>query len=158
VRKRIVSSGRIDAKSGLDATWMNLEQIAAVEVSSEDPDFPIESALNADGGPGWRASGKGEHHIRLVFDRPQAVRRIQLQFVEQTRNRLQEFTIRWSASDVGEAKEIIRQQWNFSPGGSTSEFEDYRVNLDDVRVLELEIKPDLPDNEILATLAAWRVA
>jgi hypothetical protein len=37
-------------------------------------------------------------------------------------------------------------------------FEDYEVNLEDVSALELRIKPDLTDNEVLATLAAWRVA
>ena len=67
------------------------------------------------------------------------------------------FTVRWSAAD-GEPKEIVRQQWNFSHGGSTSEIEDYEVNLEDVSALELRIKPDLTDNEVLATLAAWRAA
>jgi len=86
------------------------------------------------------------------------VHRIQLHFVEQTRVRLQEFTVRWSAADGGQPKEIVRQQWNFSPAGSTSELEDYEVNLDGVSTVELVIKPDLTYNEALATLAAWRVA
>jgi hypothetical protein len=98
---------------------MDLGRIATVEVTSEDPDFPIESAFSADGG-GWRASQKGEQRIRLVFDQALSVRRIQLHFLEPTRDRLQEFTVRWSAAD-GPPKEIVRQQWNFSHGGSTGE-------------------------------------
>ena len=137
---------------------MDLGEIATVEVTSEDPAFPIESAFNFDGGPGWRASQKGEQQIRLNFDQAMPVRRMQLHFVEPARNRTQEFTVRWSAADGGSPKEIVRQQWNFSPNGSTSEIEDYEVNLDSVSTVELVIKPDLTHNEALATLAAWRLA
>lgn len=70
---------------------------------------------------------------------------------------MQEFTLRWSSVSGGQ-KEIVRQQWNFSPAGSTSEVEDYEVNLDDVSVLELVIKPDLLHQEAPATLAAWWLA
>jgi len=137
---------------------MDLGQIATVEVTSEDPDFPIESVFSSGGGPGWRASNSGQQQIRLIFDQPLAVQRIQLHFLEPARDRLQEFTVRWLAVDGGQPKEIVRQQWNFSPAGSTSELEDYEVNLDDVSALELVIKPDLTHNEARATLASWRVA
>jgi len=67
---------------------------------------------------------------------------------------LQEFTIRWSTAGGGQPREIVRQQ----SAGSTSEIEDYEVNLDGVSALQLVIKPDLTNKEGLATLAAWRVA
>jgi len=67
-------------------------------------------------------------------------------------------SVRWSAADGGQPRETVRQQWNFSPAGSTSEIEDYEVNLDGVSALELVINPDLTHNDGLATLAAWRVA
>src|ERR1039458_7043866 len=67
VRKRIVSSDRTIAGTEPGSHWMDLGRIATVEVTSEDPDFPIESAFSADGGPGWRASQKGEQQIRLVL-------------------------------------------------------------------------------------------
>ena len=137
---------------------MDLGQIATVEVTSEDPSFPIESAFSANSGVGWRASQKGEQQVRLIFDQAQAVRRIQLHFLEPKFDRLQEFTLRWSPADGGQFREIVRQQWNFNPAGSTGEFEDYEVNLDGVSALELVIKPDLTNKEALATLAAWRVA
>jgi hypothetical protein len=137
---------------------MDLGQIATVEVTSEDPDFPIESVFSANNGPGWRASQKGEQQIRLIFDQALAVHRIQLHFLEPMRDRLQEFTVRWLAADGGQPKEIVRQQWNFSPAGSTSELEDYEVNLDGVSALELVIRPDLTHNEAIATLAAWHIA
>ena len=54
-------------------------------------------------------------------------------------------------------REIVRQQWNFSPPGSTTEIEDYAVSLDAASVLELAIVPDLRRREAVATLASWRV-
>jgi hypothetical protein len=158
VRKRIVGSDRTVASSEPGQRWMDLGEIATVEVSSEDPAFPIESVFSANTGPGWRASEKGEQQIRLIFDQALAVRRIQLHFLEPTRDRLQEFTVRWSPAEGGQPKEIVRQQWNFSPAGSTSELEDYEVNLEGVSSLELVIKPDLTHNDGVATLAAWRLA
>ena len=158
VRKRIVSSVQTVAGSSPFSHWMDLGQIATVEVTSEDPKFPVESVFTTDGGPGWRASQKGEQQIRLIFDQALAVRRIQLHFSEPTFDRLQEFTVRWLTADGRQPREIVRQQWNFNPAGSTSELEDYEVNLDGVSALELVIRPDLTNNEALATLAAWRVA
>jgi hypothetical protein len=86
------------------------------------------------------------------------VRRIQLCFLEPELERTQELTIRWSSADGGPTKEIVRQQWNFSPAGSTREVEDHEVDLVGVSALELAIKPDLTRGEAPATLASWRVA
>jgi hypothetical protein len=156
VRKRIGSSVPTSAPQPV-SNWMDLGQIATVEVTSEDPEFPIESVFGATGGVGWRAGQKGEQQLRLIFDQAVHVRRIQLHFEEPRLERLQEFTVRWSAADGGQVKEIVRQQWNFSPAGSTSETEDYEVDLDGVSTLELVIRPDLTHNQAIATLAWWRV-
>jgi hypothetical protein len=53
--------------------------------------------------------------------------------------------------------EIVRQQWNFSPDGSTSETEDYRVDLHGVSVMELNINPDVRSPYAIASLSEWRV-
>ena len=72
--------------------------------------------------------------------------------------RTQEFTIRCSDAGGDDWREVVRQQWNFNPDGSTCEIEDYQVNLDGVSALELSIKPDLSRGEARATLAEWRIA
>jgi len=137
--------------------WLDLEAICVAEVTSEDPNFPVESAFTAKGGRGWRAAETGEQVIRLVFDRPTPLHRIRLEFSETEVERTQEFTLRWAPP--GEAfREIVRQQWNFSPLGSTSEVEDYQVDLDSVSIIELRLKPDLRPDQGLASLAAWRLA
>jgi hypothetical protein len=145
-------------QSRFDYGWLDLEHIATVEVSSEDPSFPVESVFSPKEGPGWRASKGGEQQIRIIFDEPLTFHRIQLQFVERDFERTHEFTVRWSSVEGGPTKEIVRQQWNFSPTGSTREVEDYEVSLEGVSILELAIKPDLTRGEAAATLATWRMA
>jgi hypothetical protein len=149
---------RVGGRPQTGQGWLDLEQIGTVEVTSEVPQFPIESVFSSEDGTGWRASQKGVQQIRIIFDQPLSVRRIQLHFFEPELERTQEFSIRWSSAEGGPSKEIVRQQWNFSPTGSTREVEDYEVSLDSVAVLELAITPDLTCREAAATLAKWRVA
>jgi hypothetical protein len=157
MRKRIGESSVDQHPARSTQDWLNLEQIATVEVTSEDPAFPVESALSSQDGPGWRASEKGEQRIRIIFDEPMPLQRIQLRFHEASCSRTQEFTVRWSSDADGSAREIVRQQWNFSPTGSTTETEDYAVDLKAVSVLELAIKPDIGGRDAVATLSSWRL-
>jgi hypothetical protein len=157
MRKRIVAAQGGDGSGEPGQGWLNLEEVATVEVTSEDAGFPVESAFGPGGGAGWRASEKGAQHIRIIFDEPVRLRRMQLRFHEAEHERTQEFTIRWSPAAGGAGKEIVRQQWNFSPTGSTTEIEDYVVELEAVSVLELTIQPDLGRGEAVASLAWWRM-
>jgi hypothetical protein len=157
MRKRIIGPDP-NRDRGPSPSWIDLRQIATVEVSSEDPDFPIESVFTSDGSSGWRAAEPGQQTIRLIFDDPLEVRRLRFHFIDAEHERTQEFTVRWFSANGGEPKEIVRQRWNFSPGGSTQEVEDYDVNLENVSALELVIKPDLRREDLRATLAGWRVA
>src|SRR4029453_12314621 len=79
-----------------DADWLNLEGLAQVEVTSEDPSHPVESALLPCAESGWRAAQPGKQTIRLIFDRPQTLHRISLLFMEPEVARTQEFVISWS--------------------------------------------------------------
>jgi hypothetical protein len=157
VRKTVIDPDTINLRPPSREEWLDLEEMAKVEVTSEDPNFPIESALVARKGPGWRAAEPGQQIIRIVLDNPRPLRRIRLEFSETGVARTQEFTLRWS--QIGEPfREIVRQQWNFNPLGSTSEVEDYRIQLEKVSVLELTLKPDLAADTAYATLAAWQVS
>lgn len=159
MRKRIIGQNRTAAGPESE-NWLNLETLAEVELTSEDAAFPIESALMlASGGQGWRAAEPGEQLIRLVFATPATLHRIRLEFAETHAERTQEFVLRWAPSDqTASFSEIVRQQWTFSPNGSTSEIEDYRVNLSDVGILELAIKPDISGKELRASLVTLLVA
>ena len=157
MRKTVIDSATVRSEPRTEQEWLDLEEVAKVEVTSEDPSFPLDYALVSGKGPGWRAAQRGRQIIRIIFDKPTRLRRIRLEFSETEIARTQEFTLQWSAEPGGPFREIVRQQWSFSPQGSTSEIEDYQVNLDSVSVLELALKPDLTPANAFATLASWRM-
>jgi hypothetical protein len=156
MRKRLVTpiADRKDRQQG----WLDLERAAVVEVTSEDKDFPVESAFASDDTRGWRAEAPGPQTIRLIFDHPQRLRCISLAFEEDNTPRTQEFTLRWSSDGGSTLKEIVRQQWNFSPPESVREVEEYRVDLYNVNVLELVIKPEIGGGIARASLKGLRLS
>src|SRR5947208_742195 len=142
MRKRISSQPQRESPPA-NTGWLDLEAVARVEVTSEDPAHPIESALLPVGATGWRAESPGEQTVRLLFEAPQRLRRIRLLFREDKEARTQEFVLRWSPTVDGPSRDIVRQQYHFSPSGATEEFEEYRVQLEDVAALEVTIIPNL---------------
>jgi hypothetical protein len=139
MRKTILANDDAVTKP-VGGVWLDLEKIARVEISSEDAAFPIEHALGAAATTGWRAAGTGPQTVRIHFDDPQAVRRIQVHVIDRATERSQEFAI--FAETDGGRREVVRQQFSFSPGGSTEEIEDYSVELNGVTMVELKIDPD----------------
>jgi hypothetical protein len=139
MRKSIVSPSAV-AATPISDLWRDLERIARVEISSEDEQFPIEHALGKKVTTGWRAAETGPQLIRLHFDEPLNIKRLRLHFVDKTSERSQEFAV--YAGSGAELKEVVRQQWSFSPNGSTEEIEEYTVNLSGITTLELRIDPD----------------
>ena len=139
MRKSIVSPSTV-AVPPISELWRDLERIARVEISSEDDRFPIEHALGKKETNGWRAAGTGPQLIRLHFDEPMNIKRLRLHFVDKAAERTQEFAV--FAGSGSELKEVVRQQWTFSPYGSTEEIEDYTVNLSGITTLEVRIDPD----------------
>lgn len=138
--------------------WLDIEMIANVEITSEDDAYPVESALLPGKASGWRAAGPGKQTIRLLFKQPQKLQFIRLSFEEASIERTQEYVLRWSPDDGNTYHEIVRQQWNFNPQGSTSETEDYQVELPAVTILELSINPDISGKDTLASLEQLRLA
>ncbi len=157
MRKKIINS---DQKHNINAEqkWLDIEKLAVVEVTSEAKAFPIESALLSSNASGWRASDSGKQMIRLIFDNPQRLQWIRVNFEELEIERTQEYVLRWSPDGGQSYQEIVRQQWSFSPEGATSEIEDYQVELPAVTILELRINPDISDKNTFASLRELRLA
>jgi hypothetical protein len=156
MRKASISG--FGTSSGLSSpgSWLDIEEAATAELSSEDPQHPFERALRNETVDGWKASDPGPQLIRLRFDRPQAIRRIQLQFREEEVNRSQEIAL-FATSKTFARKELVRQQWVFSPQGAATEVEDYFFNLIDVTALELEIDPGRHDKQVFASLQSIQI-
>jgi hypothetical protein len=157
MRKRLVTPKPPEGPSP-NEDWLDLDSVAVVEVTSEEKGYPVESALISGEMQGWRAAASGTQTIRLIFDVPQRIRRIWLVFEETETERTQEFVLRWFSDGGHSFREIVRQQWNFSPPETTREIEDYQVELSDVTVLELVIVPDNRGGAARASLRNLRLS
>jgi len=157
MRKRLISPMPHD-RLPFDGTGLDLANLATVEITSEDEAHPIECALQLGETRGWCAAEPGPQVIRLLFDQPQKLKRIWLDFEETETQRTQEFALRWSPDGGRSFRGIVRQQWNFSPPVTIRETEDYTVDLSDVTVLELKILPDQSGGKARASLAGLRLA
>jgi hypothetical protein len=156
MRKRIINQSTQDLPPSSEQ-WLNLETLAEIEVTSEDAAHPIESALMPSAGSGWRALQPGQQTVRLLFDEPLRIRRMRLVFQENEQERTQQFVLRWSADGGRSYREIVRQQYNFSPPGTTTELEDLTVELDGLTTLELNIIPDISGGLACASLNQLRL-
>ena len=156
MRKQIISQPRRESPAA-NTSWLDLEAVARVEVTSEDAAHPIESALLPVDATGWRAERPGEQTVRLLFETPQRLSRIRLLFREEKEARTQEFVLRWSPTTESSWRDIVRQQYHFSPSGATEEIEEYQVKLEDVAALDLTIIPNLSGGSY-ASLAQLRLA
>jgi hypothetical protein len=157
MRKRILGTDTPEVPP-TEPPWRDLEPVARVELSSEEADHPIEAALVAGDMRGWRSNAPGEQTIRLLFDEPLHLRHVRLAFTETVQERTQEFVLKWSNDGGRTYREIVRQQYHFSPPGTTRELEDYRVELEGVGALELRIVPDISGGAACATLEQLRLA
>jgi len=157
MRKRLIAPIPQSAPA-LNEGWLNLDGAAVVEVTSEDNEHPVESALVPGETRGWRAAASGTQTVRLIFDEPQRLTRIALAFEETETERTQEFVLRWSGDGGRSFREIMRQQWNFSPPNTSREVEEYQFDLSGVTVLELIIVPDISRGSARASLTSLRLS
>jgi hypothetical protein len=156
MRKRLITPTPKTVRSRAEG-WLDVERAAIVEITSEDKDYPIESAFVSGETQGWRAAEPGPQTIRLVFDQPQRLKQISLVFEEKETARTQEFVLRWFRDGGSSFREIVRQQWNFSPPNTIREIEEYQLELSDVTVLELTIVPDVDGGTARASLKSMRL-
>jgi hypothetical protein len=158
MRKRLITASAPETVPPRGEGWLDLERTAVVEVTSEDKDYPIESAFVSGEATGWRSAAPGRQTIRLIFDQPQTLKHISLVFEENETTRTQEFLLRWSSDGGSSFREIVRQQWNFSPPETKTEVEEYQVELSNVTVLELIVTPNMSGGTARASLKSLRLS
>jgi hypothetical protein len=141
-----------------DLDYLELEHLAQVEISSESLGYPVESALVEGSESGWQAACSGEQTIRLVFDQPQTIKHISLLFDEREQSRTQEFVLLWRMDNEDFFREILRQQYHFSPPLTSQEIENYTVDLKHLKALELRIIPDISGGDACAKLTRLRLS
>jgi hypothetical protein len=137
----------------------DIAAIATVFVTSEAADHPIDHAFDHHRGPGgsrWLAAEPGEQIVRLAFDTPQSIHQITVEVEEPEVSRTQELQLAISSDDGRTYREVLRQEYTFSPSGTAFEREEWTIAAEGVTHVQLVIKPDkghTPCHATLTTLA-----
>jgi hypothetical protein len=157
LRKQVVT--KQPAVPARRAAEKDIAAIATVLVSSEDPQHPIDNAfddLRGVGGSRWIAEQAGEQTVIVAFDTPQTLRRLFIEVEEPEVSRTQELAVSVSVDGGQTYRELVRQEYNFSPPSTTHELEEWSIPTDGVSHLRVVIKPDKggkPSRATLTTLA-----
>src|ERR1700736_1345654 len=119
---------------------------ATIAYSSEDPAHPVEHMLDGRSGPGatrWMSARPDTtEHIVIEFDRPRSISRILYEVEETMQQRTQEVRVEVSEDGGQSYRQILVQEYNFSPRGATYQREEQRFNLPQVTHLRLTIVPN----------------
>lgn len=156
-RQPATDAGMISSALLPEPAWLSTAEVEGVEVTSEDRRYPIEQVLTDGTTGGWRAAEPGRQVVRVRFPAPRRLRRVVLEFRTSGDERTQEYVLRCSHEGGIAARDVVRQQWNFSRT-APCETEDHHVDLDDVTMVEIEITPDVADERAYASLARLRLA
>lgn len=137
------------------AAGLDVGAIATVLVSSEAAHHPVEHMFDGRGDTSWLAEDAGEQTLTLAFDAPQALNRVALTIEERRERRLQELDLSVS-TDGGQAwRELVRQEFHFSPDGATVEREEWRLPPGVLAThLRLRIRPDKGGGACRATVTS----
>jgi hypothetical protein len=90
----------------------------------------------------------------VAFDAPEAVGRVILEVEEPEVVRTQELQLAISSDGGRTYRDVLRQEYNFSPPGTTFEREDWAVSAAGATHLRLQVKPDKGDKPCRATLTS----
>jgi hypothetical protein len=139
----------------------DIAALATVSVTSEAADHPVDNVFDDARGPGgsrWMAADPGEQMLLLAFDVPQAIRTISLEVEERDVSRTQELHLALSQDGGQTYREVVRQEYNFAPPGTTFEREQWSVNAHGVTHVQLVIRPDKSSRPCRATLTSFALA
>ncbi len=130
---------------------------AEVRASSEDEAHPILLAFDDGDGPGatyWKAGDPGEQTITVAFKAPCALARIAMEVEEREIARTQEVQLALSSDGGLTYREVVRQEFTFSPNGATWETERWDIAQDQVTHVRMVIRPDKGRTDVYATLTS----
>jgi hypothetical protein len=155
LRKHIL--GQSPATPAAFPAEKDIAAIATVFVTSETAEHPIEHVFDTRrgrGGSRWIAATPGEQALLLAFDTPQTLRRVTVEVEETTVSRTQELEVAVSADGGQTYQTLRRQDYTFSPPGTTFEREVWAVMAEAVTHLRLRITPDKGGTPCRATLTS----
>jgi hypothetical protein len=144
VRKRLLEEARLlPASSGPE---LNLSAGATIGYSSEEPAHPVDSMFDGRDGPGgtyWESARENTSETLLVeFDQPQNISRLIFEAEERQLERTQEVHLEVSCDGGINFRQLLVQDFVFSPGGATFQREDLRVGIGGVSHFRLIVVPN----------------
>ena len=144
VRKRLLP------KEGANAAALtgeiDIASHAVLAYTSDDPGHPIENLIdgrNGRGGTFW-AGAKPNTTERIVveFDQPQSISCMIYEVEESSCERTQEVRVEVSSDGARTYRQVLVQEYTFSPAGATFQREEQHLNLPSITHLRLTIVPD----------------
>ena len=157
LRKQLIAPISAPAPSAPEQDAIDIAAVARVLLTSESPEHPIEHALDGHGGPGgtrWIASEPGEQTILVAFDSPRAIHEVVVEIEELDVVRTQQLELGISRDGGRTFHEVLRQEYNFSPPGTTFEREQWAVFAEGATHFRLTIHPDKGGQPRKATLTS----
>jgi hypothetical protein len=149
-----------DPRTSDEAERMYIPELATVLVTSEAAEHPVDCLFDGHGGPGgtrWVAAVDGEQELILAFDTPQTIQEVGLETEEFQASRTQVLTLALSQNGGRTYREVLRQEFNFSPPGTTFERERWIVPATMVSHLRVTIRPDKGDKPGRASLTSLTI-
>jgi hypothetical protein len=143
--------------SGSQSGAKEIAAVAAVWVTSEAAEAPIDHVFDQHGGPGGSrrvAAGPGEQRLILAFDTPQTLRTISLEVEEPEVSRTQVLLLSVCCDGGQTYQELRWQEYMFSPPGTAFEREEWAVTVEGATHLQLVITPDEGGAPCWATLTS----
>ena len=142
LRKRLLKDARLLAAP---STELDVKAGATVAYSSEQPDHPVDNIFDGRDGPHgtfWAsASTDTTETILLEFDQPQNISRLIFEAEERRVERTQEVRLEVSSDGGNSFRQLLVQEFVFSPAGATFQREDLRLSAVGVSHLRLTIVP-----------------
>jgi hypothetical protein len=120
-------------------------------------EHPVEHLFDGQHGadaPRWVAGEPGEQTVLLAFDTPLPTRHLLLEIHERETARTQELEVSVSTNGGNTYRELIRQEFTFSPPGTTCERETWTLSIDPITHLRLRVKPDKSGGPSRATITS----
>jgi hypothetical protein len=142
LRKRLLdATARATAAGEID-----IALCATILFSSEQPDHPVEHLFDGCSGPGasrW-IGGRADQteEIVLEFDQPQPLSRLVYEVEDKECERTQEVRVEVSEDGARSWRQILAQEYNFSPRGATFQRQDQRFERCRASHLRLSIVPN----------------
>ena len=144
IRKRLIGEER--APPAASVGELDIGSCATLLYSSEDADHPVDNLVDGTSGRGgtyWASARRDTtEQIELEFDRPERIASMIYEVQELDQERTQQVLVQVSADHGRSYRQVLAQDYTFSPRGATFQHEELRLDLPDTTNLRLTIVPN----------------